>query len=366
MMLGPPLKFVERNYVIYEDKKLLYFGGIDYHRLSNHPEVLHIVSMAASEYGLNPTGSRTTTGNHPLYLQLEKKISEFFQSEGAVVFASGYLANMILLQAVAEKFDIFFLDKISHSSIVDAVRQFDKKTVYFKHLDTHSLEMQLKKHMKKILRALIVTDGVFAARGEIPPLDEYLQVMNNYSAKLLVDDAHAMAVVGATGKGSWEVCGIDRSRVYQTGTLSKGFGIAGGIIPAETEVVEAIRQKSMAFVGSTGLALPLAAAAIYSIDYLLSKRDLITSLQERSIDLKNRMRKLGFDIPLSPAPIVSITFYDEAKNKRLFRRLIEKGIYPPFINYPGAPPGGHFRFAISSHHSEADIERLYEAVESSV
>jgi 8-amino-7-oxononanoate synthase len=365
-MLGPPLKFVERNYVIYENKKLLYFGGIDYHRMSNNPEVLRVFSEAAFEYGLNPTGSRTTTGNHPLYIELEKKVAEFFDTESAVVFASGYLANIILLQVIARDFDVFVLDKVSHSSIVDAAMQFDKKIVYFEHLQTQDLDEKLKENLKGSSKPLIMTDGVFSARGEIPPLNEYVQVMEDYEAKLMIDDAHGMAVVGPTGKGSWEEKGIARDLVYQTGTLSKGFGVFGGIIPGETDLIQNIPQKSLAFVGSTGLSLPLAAAAIHSINHLESKKNIIRELQERSIELKKKFRKLGFDIPLSSAPIISITFYDEEKNNRLFRILIENGIYPPFINYPGAPPGGHFRFALSSNHTPSDIDLLYHTIASAM
>jgi 8-amino-7-oxononanoate synthase len=365
-MLGPALKFVDRDYVCYEGKRLLYFGGIDYHRMSNNPIILRTLSEAAFEYGLSSTGSRTTTGNHPLYLKLEQKVAEFFKTEAAAVFASGYLANIILLQAVAQDFDLFLLDKISHSSIVDAAKQFDKEIVYFEHINTQSLESELKKHVKAGSRPLIMTDGVFPARGEIPPLDEYVEVIQNYDAKILIDDAHAMAVVGETGKGSWEERGIDREIFYQTGTLSKGFGVFGGIIPAENDLIQKIQKNSLAFIGSTGLALPLAAAAIKSVSYFLAHREAIQDLQNRSVRLKEKFRQIGFDIPQSPAPIVSITYHDEQKNKRLNEILIKNGIYPPFINYPGAPPGGHFRFAITSNHTDAQIYLLYETVRSSI
>jgi 8-amino-7-oxononanoate synthase len=201
-MLGPALKFVDRDYVLFEDKKLLYLGGIDYHRMSNDPMILKTVAEAAFEYGLNPTGSRTTTGNHPLYLELERKVAEFFESEESAVFPSGYLGNIILLQAIADKYDIFLLDRISHSSIVDAARQFGKKMVLFDHLDAQDLDQKLKEHMRARLRPLIMTDGVFPARGEIPPLDQYVEIVKKYDGKILIDDAHAMAVVGKSGKGS--------------------------------------------------------------------------------------------------------------------------------------------------------------------
>ncbi len=365
-MIGPVLRVVERNYVIWGDKKFLFFGGTDYHRMSNNPVILKALSEAVLKYGVNAGGSRTTTGNHPLHLQLEEKIAKFFGTEAAVVFASGYLSNIILLQAVAQDFDLFLLDENAHSSLTYAAKQFDKNVIYYKHLDAQNLEEQLKKYLKPRKRPLIMSDGVFPMQGEMPPFMQYTEIAKKFSAKILIDDAHAMAVLGETGKGSWEEAAIDRDIVYQTGTMSKGFGIFGGVIPAPREVIDNIQEKSPAFIGSTGLALPLVAAAIQSVSYLQSNPKLIRGLRKRALDLKEKFRRLGFDIPRSPAPIISITYYDEENNKRLFQKLMNSGIYPSFINYPGSPPGGHFRFAISSNHTEEQVNLLYETIRSSL
>jgi 7-keto-8-aminopelargonate synthetase-like enzyme len=361
-MLGPPVKFVERDYVILEGKKLLYLSGIDYHRLSSAPEILKTLSEAAFEYGISPTGSRTTVGNHFLYVELERKAAEFFDTEASTLLAGGYLANTVLLQAVAEEYDIFFLDEASHSSLADAARLFGREMIYFNHLEPQSLEENLRRHLKGNSKPLILTDGVFPARGEIPPLDHYVEIAKRYETKILVDDAHALAVVGEKGMGSWEEKGIDREFIYQTGTLSKGFGVFGGIIPGDIPLISAIREKSPAFIGATGMPLPIAAAAIKSFEYLKANRQRIADLRRRSLELKKKFRTLGFDLPASPAPIFSITFNDESRNKRLYRVLLERGVFPPFINYPGAPRGGHFRFIITSLTTDEQIGLLLQAV----
>jgi 7-keto-8-aminopelargonate synthetase-like enzyme len=365
-MLGSPVKFVDRDYVIFEGKRLLYLSGIDYHRMSNDPEILKALSKAAFEYGISPTGSRTTVGNHFLYVELEERIAGFFDSEASVVLPSGYLANTVLLQAVADEYDTFFLDEASHSSIVDAARPFGREMIYFKHLDPQSLEESLQKQLKKNSKPLIMTDGVFPARGEIPPLDQYAEIAKRYEAKILIDDAHAMAVVGKKGMGSWEEKGVDREVIYQTGTLSKGFGVFGGTIPGEIRLISAIQNRSLGFIGATGLPLPLAAAAIKSIEYLSTNRQRIADLRRRSLDLKDKFRELGFDLPQSPAPIFSITFHDPSQNRRFYRILLENGIYPPFINYPGAPSGGHFRFIITSLTTDEQTTLLLETIKSSL
>jgi glycine C-acetyltransferase/8-amino-7-oxononanoate synthase len=365
-MLGPVLKFVDRDYVIFNDEKLLYFGGTDYHRMSNNPMMIQALSEASLKYGLSSAASRITTGNHPIYLELEKKVSAFFKTEATAVFSSGYLSNMILLQTVAKDYSVFLLDESSHSSIFDAAKQFDKEIVFFHHLNAQALEEKLKKHLRGKARPLIMTDGVYDALGEIAPLDEYAWIVEKYEGRILIDDAHGMAVIGKTGKGSWEEKNIDQNLFFQTGTLSKGFGVFGGIIPGDSSLILNIQNHSSAFIGSTGLALPLAAAAIKSIAFLQANRQLISGLQRRSLSLKEKLRQLGFVIPMTPVPIFSISYFDEQKNKHLYQLLLDNGIYPTFANYPGSPPGGHFRFAITSNHTEEQLELLYNTIESSI
>jgi 7-keto-8-aminopelargonate synthetase-like enzyme len=301
---------------------------------------------------------------------LEEKAANFFETDTSVVLPSGYLSNSVLAQSISDEFNIIFIDEKAHPSLVDAANMAcymrDKKLVRFKSMNTQSLDDQLKKHLNKGSRPLIMTDGVFAADGGIPPLNEYVQVINDYDGKILLDDAHAMAVVGKLGKGSWEEMGIDREMVYQTGTLSKGFGVFGGIITGDSDLAETIYKKSMAFVGSTGLSLPLAAAGLYSISHLLQNRAIITQLQERAIKLKKKFRDIGFNMPETTAPIFSISHGEVNKNTRLKKLLFKNNIYPPFMNYPGAPDGGHFRFIITSLTTEDQINLLYDTIKSSL
>lgn len=365
-MLGPELQFVDRDYVLFNGRKLLYLAGIDYHRLSNHPAILKAASEAVEAFGLNATGSRTTTGNHPLYTRLERCVSAFFDCEGTVVCPSGYLSNTIVLQAIGSMYDVFFIDNKAHSSLVDAANQSRMEIHRFEHLDTQSLREQLNTRLSAGSKPLVLTDGVFPARGEMAPLAEYAEVLTPFDGKILVDDAHAMAVVGDTGKGSWEAAGIDRDCFCQTGTLSKGFGVGGGIIPGAGDLMDKIRGNSLAFVGSTGLALPLAAAAIESVSYLKAHRDLIVSLQTRTLALKKRFQEIGFAMPQTPVPIFSITYHDTERNEHLRDLLLDNGIYPPFINYPGGPTGGHFRFILTSSTTADQEELLFRTVERSL
>ena len=365
-MLGPEIEFSDRDKIIFRGKKYLYLAGTDYHRMSTRPLITEAVQKAVREYGLSPTGSRTTTGNHKLLTQLERKVAGFFGSESALVFSTGYLSNLIMMQAIAGDFDLLFLDEQAHSSLELAASSSGKKVIRYRFMDPQHLKEQIEAHITAGSRILVMTDGVFPARGEMPPLKEYEQIVARYEGKILVDDAHAMAVMGKTGKGSWEEKGLDREMVYQTGTLSKGFGTLGGVIQGSAALISRIQEKSSAYVGSTGLALPLAAAGIRSIEYLMSHRLLIQDLQKRSLALKRRFRETGIEMPETPAPIFPVTLYDEEKNRRLRDILLNNGIYPPFINYPGAPPGGHFRFIITSETTEEQTDLLFETIRSAL
>jgi len=362
-MLGPRLQFVDRDYVLYKNKKYSYFGGTDYHRLSNNPEIIDAVIQAAKAYGISSTGSRATTGNHKIYGELEESVASFFDTEAAIVLGSGYLSNTALLEGIGDQGgDRFFIDQAAHSSLVMAVGLTRKPFHLYRHIDAEDARKVIGKFLKPGEIPFILTDGTFASRGEIPPLKEYVKIVSEYGGKILIDDSHAIATLGATGKGSWEQEGITREHILQTGTLSKGFGVFGGIIVCSKKLAGDIREKSGAFIGSTGPPLPLASAVIKSISILKKKPALIQNLQKRSLMFKTRLKEAGFELPISPSPIVSITHYDEKKNMRLKNLLLQNNIYPPFVNYPGSPAGGHFRFALTSNNTDRQIEQLLEVV----
>ncbi len=361
-MLGPEITPVEDNYVLFEGKKLLYFGGTDYHRFSRHPQIRKAAARAADQYGLSPTGSRATTGNHPLYQELEREIAQFFATEAALVTPCGYLANAILLQTIGNDFERLFIDQGAHSSLVDAARQTGKPLVFFHHRSVNDLAARLQEFCSPDCRPLILTDGVFPAVGEIAPLQEYAELVRHYSGKLLIDDAHGMGVLGKNGRGSAEEAGLPKDIFFQTGTLSKAFGTFGGVITGNTTLIQKIQQRSAAFIVSTGIPLPVAAAAFQAVRYLREYPGLIRQLRHKTSYVKEQLNRLGFHFPRTPIPIISLSFPEEEKNQRLSQLLLENEIFPSFNQYPGAPAGGHFRFVISSQHTEGQISRLLNTI----
>ena len=363
MPLGPELRFLDRTKVLYEGKPYLFFGGTDYHRLASHPDIIRALREAAGSDGLSCAGSRITTGNHPLLAELERKLAAFLGIGEAALCSSGYLSNAVALEAVAGEFQRFFIDGSAHSSLVAPAGCLPREAVIaFRHTDPEDLVRELRERLRPGERPLVLTDGVVPVDGEMPPLAAYWEVVRDFGGALLVDDAHGIAVVGPSGKGSPAEAGLPMESFIQTGTLSKGLGVFGGLVAGAAGLAAKIVEKSRAFVGGTPIPPPIAAAAIRSIEILQENPGLIAGLRGRMLRVRTRVRGMGLRVPSSPAPILSITHHDAGKNLRLRSLLFERGIYPPFIHYPGSPPGGHFRFAVSSAHAEGEVDLLLETI----
>ena len=247
-MLGPKLEVIGRTEVVFEGRKYVSFSGNDYHRLSSHPDVVRALIESLERYGINSAESRTTTGNHPLYLELEAEAAEFLGTESAATFSAGYMSTSLLLQAVAPDFTKSLVDEMAHSSVVEAAVGSGFEIIRYRHRDPEDLHKQLHEPDAAGYRPIILTDGVFASSGAIGPLERYVQVGRDYDAMILIDDAHGMAVVGGTGKGSWEESGAPREFVLQAGTLSKGFGAFGGIVAGSYELIDRV-HACKGFVG---------------------------------------------------------------------------------------------------------------------
>ena len=271
-MLAPELRFVERTKVVFAGRTYTFFGGNDYHRLSSHPDVVQTLADAAAAHGLSTAGSRLTTGNHPVLVELERSLARFLGVEAALTVSSGYLTNLALLEAIGADFHRVYLDATSHSSVAEPCRRFPAEAVHrFRHLDPEDLAARLRSSLRPRERPLVLTDGVFPSNGDLAPVPEYLSLVRDSGGAVLVDDAHAIGVVGATGKGSAEERGLEPGAVLQTGTLSKALGAFGGLIAVSTDVARRITESSLAFSGATGIPPPIAAAALRSIEILADR-----------------------------------------------------------------------------------------------
>ena len=367
MQVGPELRFLNRTQVMFEGKPYVFFGGTDYHRLACHPEVVTAFRQEAESGGLSCAGSRITTGNNPLYGRLEERLSSFLSAEAVALCSAGYLSNTMALEALGDDYQRFFIDSEAHVSLRGPARCLAPERVFmFRHAEPDDLSQSIQGNLLPGERPLVLTDGVSPYDGQLAPLGEYWEIVREQDGLLLVDDAHGIGTVGPSGKGSPEAARLPPVAFVQTGTLSKALGTFGGLVAGSVGLTPCIVERSRAFVGATAFPPPIAAAAIRSIEILQANPGMISGLQTRTAHVRERLRAMGFVSGSSPAPIISITHRDAAKNERLCMILLERGLYVPLIrDYPGSPPGGYFRLTLSSVHTDSDVQRVLEAIAAS-
>ncbi len=362
--MGPELSFLNRTGVMFEGKQYLFFGGNDYHRLASHPDVVAACRREAEAGGLSCAGSRITTGNHPLFNALEKKLAGFLGAERVTLCADGYLSNTVVLEALADERQRVFLDSAAHLSVSGPARcLFPGRAHVFQHAEPDDLARQVHANLRPGERPLVLADGVAAPDGGLSPLREYWKAVQSSGGLLVVDDAHGIATVGPNGRGSPAEAGLPLDAFVQTATLSKALGGFGGLAAGPAWLAECILEKSSAYVGATPVPPPMAAAAIRATEILQEHPEMISGLQERTANVRRRLNAMGFRAGSSPAPIVSLTHGNASRNERLREILLSHGFYIPLIgDYPGSPPGGHFRLTLSSAHTDEDVERLLAAI----
>lgn len=359
MTISPPLQQLDRTYVRYQGRKLSYFAGCDYFRLASHPEVIKAAATGLKQFGLNVSASRKTTGNHQLYEKLERSIASFFGAESATLASNGYAPNLMVAQALAGQFSHALMDERAHGCLADAAQLLDCPVIKFKHRDVEDFARVCQRLGN--VRPLVLTDGMFSHDGGIAPLKEYLAALPT-GGMILLDDAHSAGVLGRTGRGTPELADVSTKRIIQTITLSKGFGVYGGAVLGSQELRSAILAKSRMFIGNTPLPLPLANAALKSISILKRDKSLRTRLARNIAWVKTELSRHGLPVTESPSPILAVVPQSAKESERLKKRLLAKGIHPPFIKYPGGPEGGYFRFAISSEHGKGQLHGLVNAL----
>lgn len=359
MSEAEPLQQVRRTYVRFNGQTLSYFSGCDYFRLSSHPRIVRAVKDGLTRYGLNVAASRVTTGNHEVYVKLEKRLAASFKAEAALLTSTGYVTNLAVAQSLSGHFSHALIDERAHAALKDATQFLNCPVLAFKHRDVSSFEVALKR-CGIGARPLVLTDGMFSHDGSVAPLSDYLKSLPR-DGLMLVDDAHGAGVLGKTGGGAVELEGVSRQRVVQCLTLSKAFGVYGGAILCSARL-RARLVSSPVFVGSTPMPLPLANAATEALAVLSDGKSLRARLDENSNCVKAALREAGLNLPANPGPIIPLHFCKTREIARLKRVLLEAKILPPLINYPGAPAGGYFRFVISSEHTKAQLLGLIRAL----
>ena len=347
-----------------DGNRVLDFCSNNYLGLANHPRIVNAAKKAADEYGVGPAAVRSIAGTLDLHVELEERLAAFKRVDSAITFQSGFNANLATIPALVGKQDVIFSDRLNHASIIDGCRLSKAKIVPYEHCDAAALQRSLDEFRDQYRRALVVTDGVFSMDGDVAPLDEIYEVTKDYQAMLMVDDAHGEGVLGEGGRGIVDHFDLHGKVDIEVGTLSKAFGVVGGVVAGNPLVVEWLFQRGRPFLFSSAMTIPDVAACLEAVDILESSTELVDALWDNADYFKTEMKALGFDTGQSVTPITPVMLGEAALAQEFSAKLFEAGVFAMAIGYPTVPRGeARIRVMISASHSKDDLDQGLAAFE---
>ena len=336
-----------------DGKRLLSFSCNDYLNLSQHPATKRAAMAALERYGAGSGASRLVTGNHPLYAELEARLARIKETEDAVVFGSGYLANAGIIPVLIGRDGLVLLDELAHACLYAGAELSRGRVLTFRHNDVAHARELLAAHRGEHDRALIVTDGVFSMDGDLAPLADLKVLAEEYDAWLMSDDAHGIGVVG-DGRGSSFVGGRHVTVPLQMGTLSKAIGAYGGYLCASRPVIDLMRTRARTFIYSTGLPPAIVASAIAALDLIENEPDYAA----RPV-AKARAFTRALNLPEAQSPIVPVVIGEADDALAASRVLEDEGFLAVAIRPPTVPAGtARLRFTFTAQHPDDEIARL--------
>lgn len=344
-------------------KKYILLGSNSYLGLSVHPEVKKAAADALEKYGAGSGGSRLVSGTTDLHRELEERIAAFKKTEAAVVFSSGYLANIGTVQALAGKGDVIFSDELNHASIIDGCGLSGAEVRVYRHLDYGHLN-GLVSAEKSARRKLIVTDTVFSMDGDLADLPELCTISERYGCMLMVDEAHATGVLGKRGSGATEHFGVEKRVPVAMGTLSKAVGSIGGYIAGSKKLIEFIRNRARSFIFDTSPSAPALAASLAAIGIIERDGEMRSHLRKMVEMFKAGIEKTGLEILPSQSAIVPVLIGEPDEAMEFASALRENGVYTPAVRPPSVPAGKcRIRASIMATHEKRHIESAVKAFE---
>jgi glycine C-acetyltransferase len=338
----------------------LNFCANNYLGLANHPRVCAAAKKAIDDYGVGPGAVRTIAGTMSLHIELEQRLAAFKQADACIVLQSGFAANLAAIPALVGRGDVIFSDELNHASIIDASRLSRASVVRYAHNDVDDLQRKIAE-TTEYGRRLIVSDGVFSMDGDIAPLDKLTDVAEEHGIMLMVDDAHGEGVLGKGGRGIIDHFGLHGRVDVEVGTLSKAFGVVGGMVAGKEVVIDWLRQRGRPFLFSSAMTVPDTAACLEAVAILNESTELVDKLWHNAGIFKAGMQEMGFDTGQTETPIIPVMLGDVKVAREFSRRLFDAGLFAMAIGYPTVPQGkARIRVMNSAAHSSEDIETALE------
>ena len=346
-----------------DGKRCLNFASNDYLGLAGDPRLAAAAAAAVTTYGTGSTGSRLLSGQRPIHRQLEQAIAQLKGTEDALVFSSGYLANLGTLAALIDHRDLVIADGYNHSSLQMGARLSGATVAVYDHNDLNQLQQHLVTKRAQYRRCLLVTDSVFSMDGDLCSLPEILDLADQWDAMVMVDEAHGTGVLGASGGGAVEYLGCRHRPMVQVGTLSKALGSLGGYVTGSADLIDFLRNRTATWIYTTGLSPADAAAARAAIAILTQAPEQLIQLTENAHYLRQRLDQLHVQRLPSDSPIVCIQVKDAATVLALGQHLQQQGIFASAVRPPTVPTS-RLRMTVMATHTQADIDRLITAIRS--
>jgi 8-amino-7-oxononanoate synthase len=346
--------------VIIDGKKMIMVGSNNYLGLTNHPKVKEAAIEATRKYGTGCAGSRFLNGTLDIHVKLEEKLARFIHKESALVFSTGFQVNLGVISALAGKDDILIIDKMDHASIIDGCRLSYADVKKFRHNDMADLERILKENRER--RKLIVVDGVFSMEGDIINLPEVVALARKYHARLMVDDAHGIGVLGKTGRGTAEHFGLEKEVDLIMGTYSKSLASIGGFISGEEKVVHYIKHFARALIFSASPPPASIAAVSAALEIIENEPERIERLWVNTRKMHKGFRALGYEIGPTETPIIPILVGEDLKAFTMAMMLQREGVFANVAVSPAVASGkALIRTSYMATHTDEHLEKVLNA-----
>jgi 8-amino-7-oxononanoate synthase len=348
------------TWVTVDGRRALLLCSNNYLGLANHPALADAAARAAREYGVGAGSSRLISGSLPLHAALEERLAALKATEAALLFPSGYHANIGVIATLVGRGDAVFSDALNHASIIDGCRLSGAAVHVYPHCDTAALADALATSTAR--RRLIVTDSVFSMDGDHAPLREICALADTHGAMVMVDEAHATGIFGGNGAGLVEALGLHGRVTVQMGTLGKALGCAGAFVAAAREIVDLLVNRARSFIYTTAVAPPIVAAATAALDVVAREPERRARVLRRSADLRVRLGALGFRVPPGDGPIVPVIIGESDAAMAASRSLLERGVFVQAIRPPTVPPGtARLRVTLMATHDDGDLAHALDA-----
>jgi glycine C-acetyltransferase len=347
-----------------DGKDVLNFCANNYLGLANHPRLKEAAKRAIDQYGIGPGAVRTIAGTMSLHTQLEQRLAQFKGAEAVVTFQSGFTANLATIPALVGRGDVIFSDRLNHASIIDGCRLSRAKIIAYEHNNPDDLREKIKtaNASGEYNRSLIITDGVFSMDGDVAPLPALYEIAKEYDILLMVDDAHGEGVLGKGGRGIVDHFDLHGKVDVEVGTMSKAFGVMGGIVAGKKVIIDWLKQRGRPFLFSSAMTVPDVAACLEAVELLEESEELVTRLWANGDLFKKEMAKMGFDVGHSETPIVPVMLGEAKIAQEFSRRLFENGVFAMAIGFPTVPQGlARIRVMNTAAHNSSDLEQALAA-----